>query len=346
MRLTLEDIGRLAGVSRSTVSRVINDQNSVSPAVRERVHDVIRRTGFSPNVAARSLAARRTGVIGLVIPSRVHSLFEDPYFGLLIKSISSAGNAAQQTLALFLFETEEEEEDVYPRALASGLVDGVILTASRMGDPVLARLVEGSLPFVMVGRPDRDDSQISYVDVDNVGGAFAAAVHLCNLGYRRIAYVGGPTSTTSGLDRLAGFGDGLATCGVPLSPSLRADGDYSQRSGYEAMRSLLPQRPDAVFVASDTMAFGALQALRDAGVSVPQDVAVVGFDGLPAAQHSVPALTTVRQSVAGTGSHAVRILLDLVSGQEPGPVAEVLPTELVVRESCGAARSAAGAEGG
>ena len=345
MKLTLEDIGRLAGVSRSTVSRVINDQSSVSADVRERVQEVIRRTGFIPNVAARSLATHRTGVLGLVIPSRVHSIFEDPYFGMLIKSISRATNATRLTLALFLFETEEEETEVYPRALAGGLVDGVILTASRMGDPLLARLVEGGLPFVMIGRPDRED-KISYVDVDNVGGARAAAVHLCNLGHRRVAYLGAPTTTTSGVDRLRGFSEGLATCGIPMDPDLRVDGDYSEQSGYEAMGKLIPERPDAVFVASDTMALGALRALRESGVSVPQDIAVVGFDGLPASERSVPSLTTIRQSVTGTGSAAVHLVLDLVSGRERGPVAQVLPTELVVRESCGAERSAVGTEAG
>ena len=343
MKLTLEDIGKLAGVSRSTVSRVINDQTSVSPEVRERVHEVIERTGFIPNVAARSLASHRTGVIGLIIPSQVHNLFEDPYFGRLIIGVSRASNRTGATLSLFVFETPEQEEDLYPRVVARGFVDGVILTASRMGDPLLANLVGGDLPFVMIGRPDRT-GDISYVDADNVGGARQAGMHLCNCGHRRIAFVGAPASTTAGIDRLNGFREGLAACGVPFDPDLHVDGDFSEDSGYQAMRRLIPNRPDAVFVASDTMAVGALRALREAGIGVPDDIALVGFDGLPSGERSVPALTTVRQPISASGERAVELLLDLVRGTVSEPTAVVLPTELVVRDSCAGNRVMAAGE--
>ena len=342
MKMTLEDIGRLAGVSRSTVSRVINNQDSVSDDVRMRVWDVIRRTGFTPNLAARSLASRKTGVIGLVIPSRVHNLFEDPYFARLIQGISSASNRAGTTLSLFLFQTEDEEEELYPRVVSSGFVDGVILTATRMGDPLLARMHAADLPFVMVGRPDFDG--VSYVDVDNTGGARSAAAHLCGLGYRRIGLLGAPESTTAGIDRLKGFVEGLAGYGMALDPELRVDGDFSERSGYQAMRRLIPRRPDAVFVASDTMAVGALRALREARISVPGEIALVGFDGLQASEHSIPKLTTIRQPVSETGSRAVQLLNDLVSGDVPVPIVEIVPVELIVRESCGAALVGAAAE--
>ena len=151
VNLTLEDIGRLAGVSRSTVSRVINDQASVRPDVRARVQEVITRTGYSPNVAARSLVSGRSGVIGLVIPSRVHSLFEDPYFPRLIQGISAASNQSGNTLSLFLFQNEEEESEIYPRVVTSGVLDGLIITATRMADPLLARMAGGEIPIVMVG---------------------------------------------------------------------------------------------------------------------------------------------------------------------------------------------------
>ena len=169
MNLTLEDIGRLAGVSRSTVSRVLNNQPSVKTSVRERVEEVIRRTGYTPNVAARSLVSGRSGVIGLVIPSRVHSLFEDPYFSRLIQGISTASNQSGTTLSLFLFQNEEEESELYPRVVTSGFLDGLIITATRMADPLLARMTGGEMPVVIVGRPEVEG--ISYVDADNVGGA-------------------------------------------------------------------------------------------------------------------------------------------------------------------------------
>lgn len=344
MKLTLEDIGRMAGVSRSTVSRVINDQDSVSPDVRTRVQEVIGRTGFIPNVAARSLASNRTGVIGLIIPSRVHALFQDPYFGSLIQGMSRASNEAGTTLSLFLFETEEEEERLYPRVVSAGLVDGVILTASRRGDPLQTRLLDGSIPFVIVGKPDRED-RVSYVDVDNVGGSRAAALHLCSLGYERIAYIGGPISTSAAVDRSTGFLEGLATCGRVVEANLTANGDFSEASGYQTMRDILPNRPDAVFVASDTMAVGVLRALREAGLDVPRDIAVLSFDGLPSSEVSTPALTTVRQPIKATGAQAVDLLLGLVNGTTVGPVAHILPTELVIRDSCDESRKPAEIKG-
>lgn len=337
MTLTLEDIGRLAGVSRSTVSRVINHQ-SVSPEVRERVQEVIERTGYTPNVAARSLVSGRSGVIGLVIPSRVHSLFEDPYFSMLIQGISTASNLAGNTLSLFLFQNAEEESALYPRVVTSGFVDGLIFTATRMGDPLLARVADDNVPIVIIGRPDIDG--ISYVDVDNRGGGLRAATHLCGLGYERIGILGAPPNTTAGVDRLNGFMEGLAVCGAPLHTRLRVDGDFSEEGGYQAMLELLPHHPDAVFVASDTMAMGALRALRERNVLVPNEVAIVGFDGAPASAKSVPALSTIRQPVTETGSRAVHVLNDLITGKVEGPTIEILPVELVVRESCGAARAA------
>lgn len=342
MNLTLEDIGRLAGVSRSTVSRVINDQASVSPDVRARVQEAIRRTGYTPNAAARSLVSGRTGVIGLVIPSRVHSLFEDPYFSRLIQGVSAESNRAHKTLSLFLFQNEDEEVELYPRVVTAGFLDGLIITATRMEDPLLARVAVGDIPIVMVGRPDVGG--VSYIDVDNVGGARQAATHLCGLGYERIGLLGAPVSTTAGTDRLTGFMEGLTECGLPLHPGLRVDGDFSEASGYQAMRRLIEQRPDAVFVASDTMAVGALRALHEAGIRVPRDIALVGFDGLPASESSIPALTTIRQPVTETGVRAVRVLNDLIAGVATPPSVEIMPVELVVRESCGAARDRERAE--
>jgi LacI family transcriptional regulator len=337
MRLTLEEVGRMAGVSRSTVSRVINNDKSVRPEVRERVQAVISETGYSPNAAARSLASNQTGVIGLVIPHRVHTLFDDPYFPLLIQGVSQACNKAETTLALFIFQTEAEEQDLYPRVVASGSVDGVVMTASRMGDPLLRRLADGDLPYVVVGRPD-DAQGVTYVDADNQAGARVAALHLCNLGYRRIAYIGAPTNTTAGIDRRSGFFEGLALCGLTPTSDLMRDGDFTEASGYDAMRSLLASSPDAVFVATDTMAVGGLRALNEAGVSVPNDIGLMSFDGLPPSERSLPKLTTIRQPVRATGVRAVELLLGLVSGEIDGPVHETMPTELVIRESCGAAR--------
>ncbi len=250
--------------------------------------------------------------------------------------MSRAANRAHITLSLFIFQSVEEEEELYPRIVGAGLVDGILLTASLMGDPLQTRLIDGAIPFVMVGRPDRPD-MVSYVDADNVAGAQCAAEYLRGLGHERIGYIGAPLTTTAGIDRLEGFTDGLARSGGVVRPELRRDGDFSEGSGYEAMCSILAARPDAVFVASDTMAVGALLALQDQGIRAPDDISVVSFDDLPAAKLTRPPLTTVRQPIADTGVRAVELLLDLVTGSVAGPQAHVLPTEIVIRDSAGPA---------
>lgn len=333
MRLKLEDIGRMAGVSRSTVSRVVNGESSVRPEVRKRVEDVIRETGYTPNAAARSLVSNRSGLIGLVIPSRVHSLFEDPYFARLIQGVTLAGNQAGVTVSLFLFSSEEEERELYPRVVKPGFLDGVIITATRMGDPLVAGLADRELPLVMVGRPDL--ASVSYVDVDNVGGARMAAQHLVDVGAERIGVIGAPLNTTAGRDRFDGFVAGLRAAGVDLDPELHVIGDFSERGGQLAMGALLERGVDGVFASSDSMALGALRAARERRVAVPDDVALIGFDGFSASEKSSPPLSTVRQPVAETATRAVELLVGLIGGEVDAPTSSVLPVELVVRASTG-----------
>lgn len=333
-RLTLEEIGRLTGVSRSTVSRVVNEHSDVSPEVRRRVLEVIQRTQYHPNRAARSLVSSRTGLLGLVIPSRVPNLFLDPYFGVLIQGITRAANAAAQILSLFLLDDEHDELGLYDRVVANGMVDGLVVTATTMQDPLVDRMLADGAPFVMVGRPDRDG--IPYVDVDNREGARVAVAHLIAHGRHRLATVTGPSNSTTGVDRRSGFLDAAREAGIEVRPSRVVEADFTAAGAREAARQLLDDPPDGIFCASDTMARGTLQALADAGLRCPEDVAVVGFDGLLDADAITPALTTIAQPVAQTGAAAVELLLDVLDGPGDEDVPRrVLPTELVVRHSCG-----------
>lgn len=334
-KLNLEQIGRRAGVSRSTVSRVINGETNVSEEARERVLAVIEETGYRPHAAARSLASSRTGLIGLMIPSAVGDLFDDPYFGRLIMGISRGANAADLTLVLLVSETGDDGRSIVPRVVNPGLVDGVIVTATRMNEPLFDELGAAEMPFVVVGRPDVDADRVASVDADNVGGARAAAEHLIGLGRHRLALIAAPSWSSAGVDRRVGFLDGVAAAGLSVEGRVR-EGDWSQDSGEQAMRELLEDRPNGVFVASDRMAAGALRAIHAAGLRCPQDVAVVGFDGLLRPNQTTPSLTTVAQPVMEIGDRAVQLLDDLVNGQEPTARHVVLPTELIVRESCGA----------
>ncbi|WP_419919786.1 LacI family DNA-binding transcriptional regulator [Candidatus Poriferisocius sp.] len=332
-RLNLEEIGRRAGVSRSTVSRVVNGDRNVSSKTKKRVEAVIAETGYRPHAAARSLASNSTDVLGLVIPSAVETLFDDPYFGRLIYGISRTTNEVRMTLTLFLFGEVPDESSIISRVVSPGLVDGVIVTATKMGDPLIDYLRGTNMPFVVIGRPD-DGGPVYSVDVDNRGGARAAALHLAGLGHRRMALISAPSSTSAGVDRRKGFLDGITEAGLNLENRVRA-GDWTESSGRRAMEDLLPDRPDAVFIASDRMAVGALGAIRDAGLSCPKDIAMVSFDGLVAPDQTVPSLTSVAQPVSKVGERAVRLLKSVIDGSVTVPECISFPTELVIRESCG-----------
>jgi LacI family transcriptional regulator len=331
--LTLEEIGKLARVSRSTVSRVLNDSPHVKPEVRARVLKVVAETGYLRNPAARSLASRRSGIIALVIPLAIQGLFDDPYFARLIQGISRTCNGHDCMLSLFVFHSPEEESKLQPRVLRNQLFDGVIVTATRTGDPLIPQLLANGVPFVVSGR--HDDPRVSFVDADNAAGAYAAVSHLARLGRRRIATIAGPPDSLAAFDRKQGYLRALGERGLRIDEKLIAAGDFTEVSGYETMQRLLPHQPDAVFVASDTMAMGALRALREAQIDVPNDIAVVGFDDQPHAATADPPLTTVRQPIRRLGDMAVEALCELVqNGLEP-PRRIILPTELVVRTSCG-----------
>ncbi len=336
--LTLEDVARQAGVSRSTVSRVVNDHPNVRPDVRRRVLEVIQSTGYHPNEAARTLASQRSRTIGLILPHSVSFFFTDPYYPHLTKGIAQGCNHNDYTLALFLVGSLEDEEKIFPRVSRKGLLDGVIVQSGHHGDQgIIGRMVDANIPLVVVGRPFRSDN-VSYIDVDNVNAAYNAVSHLVRAGRRRIATITGPTTSTVGIDRKMGYQRALIDRGRKIDEALIKEGDFTEAGGYYAMQQLLPLKPDAVFAASDIMAYGAMRAAKDAGCRIPEDIAFVGFDDLPVATHSSIQLTTMRQPVVQFGASAVDILIDLIENGINPPRHIILGTELVIRESCGVSR--------
>ncbi|MCJ7530485.1 MAG: LacI family transcriptional regulator [Anaerolineales bacterium] len=336
--LTLEDIAARAGVSRSTVSRVVNGHPSVSENVRKRVLEVIQSTGYQPHAAARTLASQRSWTIGLVMPHSVSFFFTDPYYPHLTKGIAQACNQYLYTLALFLVGTKEDEEKIFPRVSRKGLLDGVLVQSGHHGDQqIISRLLNTNMPLVVIGRPFRTNG-VSYVDVDNSNAANSAVSHLIQLGYKRIGIIAGPANSTVGIDRKEGYLKALSERGQDVDQTLIAEGDFTEASGHYAMQRLLAAKPDAIFAASDVMAIGAMRAAREAGLSIPDDIAFVGFDDLPIATLSDIRLTTVRQPVVQFGAKAVEVLVDLIeNGIEP-PRRIIMDTELVIRDSCGASR--------
>lgn len=338
-KLTLEKIGELAGVSRATVSRVINNHPNIRKEVRQRVLDVIAETGYQPNQAARSLASNRTGLLGLVIPRDIQELFTDLYYPRLIQGVSQACNESGNTLALFIFHTEEEEQQIAAQIMRQGFLDGVIIAGLHFGDP-LNRLVLSNKPVLMIGEP-LEYPQASFVDAENQAGAYTAVFHLISLGHQRIATITGRLDMAAGQQRRQGYLDALQDHNLPIDEQLIAAGEFEQGKAYQATFQLIPHQPDAIFVASDSMALGVLRALADVGLRVPEDVAVVGYDDLAPVDTAVPflspPLTTIRQPIRRMGMQAVETLLEIIKEPQDPPRRIILPTELIIRESCGAA---------
>lgn len=335
--LTLEDIAKQAGVSRSTVSRVVNDDPNVSDNVRIKVQGVIRSTGYHPHAAARSLASHRSWMIGLVLPRSVGNFFTDPYFPRLTQGVAQACNQHNYTLGLFLLETKEDEKRIFPLISRKGLLDGILLQTAHLGDKLTDRLINTDFPVVIAGRPFNVDG-ISYIDVDNVNAAYEAVCYLIRLGYKRIGTITGIMDTTAGIDRKEGYIKAILEHGWDVDEALIAEGDFTENSGYLAMNQLLPAKPDAIFAASDTMAIGAIRAVRDLGLHVPSDIAFVGFDDLPVASLSDFKLTTVHQPISQFGAKAVETLLDLIENGIKPSRRIIMDTELVIRDSCGASQ--------
>ncbi len=332
--MDLETIAKLGKVSRSTVSRVLNNHPNVSPATRERVLEIIHKMNFQPNVGARGLAKGYTRVLGLVIPMGVAALFTDPYFPSFIQGVSAACNVHDHSVMLWLAEPEYERRTIR-QIMHSGLLDGVIVASNLLDDPVVQALLEGDLPFILNGRHP-NDSRVNYVDIDNIASAREAVLHLLRLGRKRIGTIAGPHDMIAGADRLDGYIAALRDRGQLVDSDLIIESDFTEAGGYNAMQRLLARRPDAVFAASDAMAVGALRALREAGLHVPEDVAVVGFDDMPFAARTDPPLTTVRQPIHRSGELATETLIDLIQHPHSAPRRIILPTELIVRTSCGA----------
>ena len=327
---TLELVARHAGVSRATVSRVVNGTPTVDTGVAERVKKSIEALNYVPNRAARSLARRSTQSIALVVPESAAKVFGDPFFASVIQGI--ALELAPTDFTLNMIIESEAQASKTRRYLLGGNVDGALVVSHHSGDHSWAHL-RGTLPVVFGGRPlATPEPATHFVDVDNVGGARLAVEHLLARGCRHVATIAGPQDMTPGLDRLTGWREVLVEAGMEPGPI--EYGDFTADSGTTAMRRILESgKPfDALFAANDQMAVGAYAVLRGAGLAIPGDVAVVGFDDSYFSANADPALTTVRQPLVEMGAEMARLLVSLIAGR-PAQTVTMLEGTLMVRAS-------------
>lgn len=338
--VTLEDVARTAGVSRATVSRVVNGAPTVDPVLRRKVEEAVEATGYVPNQAARSLVTQRTDSMALVVSERerrqveapfVGRMFTDPHFGRVVGGLLDVLRPAGVQMVLMLVDDDTSRRQLLSY-LRQGHVDGAVLVSSHASDPLPRLLAETGLPAVLAGRP-AETVPLPYVEVDQRVGARMAVDRLVAGGRRRIGTIAGPQDMPAAQERLEGFREALAAHGITDAPWVEAD--FTRVGGAEAMRRLLSQHPglDGVFVASDLMAQGALQALLRAGRVLPRDVAVVGFDDSEAARSCEPALTTVRQPVEEMAAEMARLLLSRIKQPGEAPLSMVFRPVLVERAS-------------
>ena len=327
--MTLDEVAARAGVSRSAASRVINNAPHVSRAKRAAVQRAIDELGYVPNATARALASQQSGSVVLAVSAEDPAVYADQFVAEVVVGILSVLEETDLELML-VTATSNRGQQRLEKLLRSRTTAGMMLMSMHGDDPVARLAEDAELPVVFGGRPLHFEPRY-YVDADNRGGARLATEHLVETGRTRIATITGRMDEAAGTARYKGFQETLAVAG--LDARRVAHGDFSEAGGQVAMETLLSEHPelDAVFVASDQMAIGALRALAAAGRSVPSDVAVVGFNDIPMARHTTPPLTTVSQPIRSLGREMARMLHAVLSGENPSPL--ILPTRLVIRAS-------------
>jgi LacI family transcriptional regulator len=328
-RPTIYDVARLAGVSTATVSRALNGTARIAPATEAAIAAAIEQLGYSPSTIARSLRTKSTQTIALLLPD-----ITNPFYAALVSGIQQSALSRRHTMLLCTTEGDPEREEQYLNLLRAKSVDGALVDGLVLPSDRIARFVRDGFPIVCLDR-DIDSRSIPLVQVDNRLGGRLAAEHLLSLGHTTIAHVAGPRRMRISADRLTGFRE--AHGHFALTPNERAivDGNFTEEGGYESVRRLLHDGVQftAVFAANDLSALGAVTALTQGGLRVPDDVSVVGFDDLRLAAYTSPPLTTVHQPATEIAQRATEILIDLTHGKKVRKMHQLLPPRLVVRHS-------------
>lgn len=341
-RLTIQDIARLAGVSKATVSRVLNQKQHVDPITRERILKIVQEQSFVPSITASGLAGGRTRMLGVLMPALT--------WPMVTEFLRGVGLTMRQTnYELMLYSIpdvkhEQDRSDIIDRIVGANLVAGLLAAFPGPSVKYLATLQEASLPVVLIDDQNTPPENMHWVGIDNYQAAYTATQYLLQLGHRRIAHIQGPVRYKVSLDRYQGYCDALVEAGIAPDPELVQAGDFTPPSGQAATATFLalPEPPTAIFAASDYMAYGAITAASAAGLRIPHEISIVGFDDNFSSAHMQPSLTTIRQPIDEMGKWGMELLISLLEkpyqpeAAQTQPVRQLFPSPLMVRQSCGA----------
>jgi len=332
--VTIKDIAKAAGVSPSTVSRVISNHSRISKATTEKVKRIMEEMGYHPNVMAKSLVSKTTKTLAIVLPRPAEELFQDFFFGELLRGILAHSTKAGYDMLLAAATSPADEQDTISRLVLGRRVDGVVLLSSRQNDPLIKLLAKHEFPTVLIGRTEGHDNIIS-VDTDNVQASFDATTHMLNQGHTKIGFVIGPPNLTVSVDRLAGYRKAMEEAGLTINPEWIVDGEFLQHSGYRAMSFVMniPDPPTALIVIDDVTAFGVLRGLNELGFQVPHDISLVSFNNIALAELASPAISSVDISTYQLGYTASHLLVRRIQENLASQARNIIPHRLVVRES-------------
>lgn len=330
-RATIDDVARASGVSNATVSRVLSGYEFVKETTRNRVMEAVEHLGYVANLQARSLAGGRSQIIGLLVPN-----LDNSYVGTIMQGIDRELVRSGCDVMLYTSHRHPDKESFYVSAVANGLTEGLLLIAPLVPTTYLDALREQNYPYVLIDQTDATENS-NVVEATNWQGAYEATHYLSQLGHTRIAFITGSLAIRSAIDRLQGYKAALVNCDIPFRKELVIEGDYQQQTSYEITKSLLQSvdpPPTAIFASNDLSAFGAMDAIREYGLRISEDISIIGFDDVPQASFVYPKLTTVRQPLEQMGQVAVKMLLEQIEDRSRPPQRVALATQLVIRDSC------------
>jgi len=331
LRVTISDVARTAGLSIATVSRVLSGYEFVSEATRKRVMEAVEQLGYVANLPARRLAGGRSRTIGLLVPN-----LDNGYVGTITLGIDKVLSRINCDLVLYASHHQPSKETYYVHTIVNGITEGLLLIAPQYTNTYLDMLRAHDFPYVFIDQSEPTENS-SIVEAENYQGAYEATRYLCNLGHRRIAFIMGALNVQSARERLRGYTAALIDCNIPLQQNLILEGNYQQQGGYEAAKHVLNNvdpPPTAIFASNDISAFGAMDAVREHGLSIPDQISIIGFDDVPQASLVYPKLTTVRQPLEQMGQIAAETLMERIKDKGCPPQRITLATQLILRDTC------------